>query len=147
MRTLWQDLRYGIRILKGSPAFTIVAVLTLALGIAASTTVFSWIDSALLRPLPGVGDGAQLVAFESIQPDREGHNISYRDFRDYRDNLRLLSGVAVSELPNGFSVGEGEHAERVWGELVSGNYFEVLRVKPALGRFFSPEEQGDKPGA
>ncbi|HXN47514.1 MAG TPA: ABC transporter permease [Bryobacteraceae bacterium] len=147
MRTLWQDLRYGIRILKGSPAFTIVAVLTLALGIAASTTVFSWIDSVLLRPLPGVGDGAQLVAFESIQPDREGHNISYRDFRDYRDNLHLLSGVAVSDQPNAFSVGEGEHAERVWGELVSGNYFDVLRVTPALGRFFSPEEQGDKPAA
>jgi predicted permease len=147
MRTLWQDLRYGIRILKGSPGFTIVAVLTLALGIAASTTVFSWIDSMLLRPLPGVGDGAQLVAFESIQPDREGHNISYRDFRDYRDNLRLLSGVAVSEQPNAFSVGEGEHAERVWGELVSGNYFDVLRVRPVVGRFFSPEEQGDKPGA
>ena len=147
MRTLWQDLRYGIRILKSSPAFTAVAVLTLALGIAASTTVFSWIDSVLLRPLSGVGDGERLVAFESTQPDREGHNVSYRDFRDYRDNLRLLSGLAVSEQEHDFSVGEGEHAERVWGELVSGNYFDVLQVRPVLGRFFSPEEQGDKPGA
>ena len=147
MRTFWQDLRYGIRILKGSPGFTVVAVLTLALGIAASTTVFSWIDSVLLRPLPGVSNGGRLVAFESIQPDHEGHNISYRDFRDYRDNLRLLSGVAVSEQPNAFSIGEGEHTERVWGELVSGNYFTVLGVRPLLGRFFSPEEQGDKPGA
>ncbi len=147
MATFWQDLRYGIRILKGSPGFTIVAVLTLALGIAASTTVFGWIDSVLLRPLPGVADGERLVALESVQPDREGHGISYRDFRDYRDNLKLLSGLAASEQPNSFSVGEGERAERVWGELVSGNYFAVLGVKPLRGRFFSPEERGDKPGA
>jgi predicted permease len=146
MWTFWQDLRYGVRILKGSPGFTAVAVLTLALGIAASTTVFSWIDSVLLRPLPGVSDGGRLVAFESTQPDREGHNISYRDFRDYRDNLRLLS-LAASEQPNAFSIGEGEHTERVWGELVSGNYFALLGVKPLLGRFFSAEEQTDKPGA
>jgi predicted permease len=147
MGTLWQDLKYGIRVLKGSPGFTLVAVLTLALGIAASITVFSWIEDTLLRPLPGVSAGGRLVAFESTEPNREGHNISYRDFRDFRDHLRLLSGVAVSDQPEAFSVGEGERAERVWGEMVSGNYFAVLGVRPVAGRFFSPEEQGDKPGA
>jgi predicted permease len=147
MRTLWQDLRYGFRLLLSSPGFTAVAVLTLALGIAANTTVFSWIDSVLLRPLPGTGDGNRLAAVEEIEPDREGHNISYADSRDFRDNLKLVSGLAVSEQPNPFSLGEGEHAQRVWGELVSGNYFAVLEVKPLLGRFFSPEEWGDQAGA
>ncbi|MCX6638186.1 MAG: ABC transporter permease [Acidobacteria bacterium] len=147
MRTFGQDLRFGIRVLWGSPGFTAVAVLTLALGIAVNTTVFSWIDAVLLRPLPGVGDSSRLVVFETVQPDGEGRNTSYADYRDYRDNLKLVSGLALSLQPNSLSVGEGERAQRVWGELVSGNYFAVLGVRPLLGRFFLPEEQGDKPGA
>ncbi|MBI4876111.1 MAG: ABC transporter permease [Acidobacteria bacterium] len=147
MRTLWRDLRYGARGLWNNPGFTAVAVFTLALGIAANTTVFSWMDTVLLRPLPGVAGGDRLVVFETIQPSGEGRNTSWLDYRDYRDNLKLISGLALGLQPNSFSLGEGERAERVWGELVSGNYFDVLGVKPFLGRFFSPEEQGDKPGA
>jgi predicted permease len=136
-----------MRVLWGSPGFTAVAVVTLALGIAVNTTVFSWIDAVLLRPLPGVGDSSRLAAFETVQPDGEGRNTSFADYRDYRDNLKLVSGLALSLQPNSLSVGEGERAQRVWGELVSGNYFAVMGVKPLLGRFFLPEEQGDKPGA
>jgi predicted permease len=147
MWTPWQDLRYGLRVLLRNPGFLLVAVLTLALGIAANTTVFSWIHAVLLRPFPGASDPDRLVAFESLEPNLEGHNISYADYRDYRDNLKLLSGLAVSLLPNLLRVGEGEAAQPVWAELVSGNYFEVLGVKPALGRFFSPDEYGDQPGA
>ncbi|MEK7755111.1 MAG: ABC transporter permease, partial [Acidobacteriota bacterium] len=147
MRTFGQDLRFGMRVLWGSPGFTTVAVLTLALGIAVNTAVFSWIDAVLLRPLPGVSDSHRLVAFETTQPDGEGRNTSYADYRDYRDNLKLVAGLALSKQPNSLSLGEGERAQRVWGELVSGNYFAVLGVKPLLGRFFLPEEQGDKPGA
>jgi predicted permease len=147
MRTLWQDLRYGMRLLLRSPGFTLVAVLTLAIGIAANTTVFSWIDAVLLRPLSGTGDGDRLVAVELVEPHREGYNISYADFRDYRDNLKLLSGIAVSDLPSAFTLGKGERAQRVWGEAVSGNYFAVLQVKPLLGRFFSRDEWGDELGA
>ncbi len=146
MGTLWQDLRYGARSLRGKPAFTATAVVTLALGIAVSTVVFSWIDMVLLHSLPGTSDGDRLVTFESVQPDGEGRNVSYADFRDYRDNLKL-SSLAISLQNNALSLGEGEHAQRVWAELVSGNYFAVLGVKPLLGRFFLLEEQGDKHGA
>ena len=145
MRALVQDLRYGLRALRRNPAFTATAVLTLALGIAVSTVVFSWIDMVLLHPLPGTSDGRRLFIFESKQSDAEGLNISYPDFRDYRDHLKL-SSVALAFQNNPLSLGEGDHAERVWAELVSGNYFDVLGVKPLLGRFFLPEEQGDTTG-
>lgn len=148
MRTLWTDLRYGLRILRGSPGFTVVAALTLALGIAANTTVFSWIDQILLRPLPGVSEGQRLAAFEVLTSGWNGGSVlaSYSNYRAFRDDLKLISGVAAHR-PTAFSVGEGEKAQRVWGELVSGNYFAVLGVKPLLGRVFLPEEYGDKPGA
>jgi len=146
MGTLLQDLGYALRSLRGKPGFAVAAILTLALGIAVNTVVFSWVDLVLLHPLPGTGDGRRLMVFESVQPDGEGRNISYADFRDYRDHLSL-SKVAISLQNNALSLGEGEHAERVWAELVSGNYFDVLGVKPLLGRFFRQEEQGDQPGA
>ncbi|HVO98673.1 MAG TPA: ABC transporter permease [Bryobacteraceae bacterium] len=145
MGTLLQDLRYGLRTLRDKPAFTATAVLTLALGIAVTTVVFSWIDMVLLHPLPGTTNGEQLYIFESKQPDAEGLNISYPDFRDYRDHLKL-SSVALAFQNNPLSIGDGDHAERVWAELVSGNYFDVLGVKPLIGRFFLPEEQGDTAG-
>jgi predicted permease len=146
MPTLFQDLGYALRTLRARPAFAATAIFTLALGIAVNTVVFSWINLVLLRPLPGTGDRQRLMVFESVQPDGEGRNISYADFRDYRDQL-TLSKVTISLQNNALSLGEGEHAERVWGELVAGNYFDVLGLKPVQGRFFLPEEQGDQPGA
>jgi putative ABC transport system permease protein len=146
MNTLWQDLRYGLRMLIKNPGFTAVAVLTLAIGIGSTTTVFDWIDSVLLRPLPGTENPSQLASFETVTPNGEFVTTSYPDYRDYRDHLTLLSGLAMAH-PLALSVGDADHAERVWGELVSGNYFAVLGVKPILGRVFLPEEYGDKPGA
>jgi predicted permease len=145
VRGIIQDIRYGIRVSLKSPAFTLVAVLTLAIGIAANTTVFSWIDGVLLRPIPGVADGAPLAAFETVTPNGEFVTTSYEDYRDYRDHLQLLDGLAVAQ-PRALSLGEGEGVDRVWGELVSGNYFAVLGVKPILGRVFSPDEYGDRQG-
>jgi predicted permease len=132
--------------LAKNPAFTAVAVLTLALGIGASTTVFSWIDAVLLRPLPGVEKPNELVAFETVAPNGDFLTTSYLDYIDYRDHLTLLAGLGATQI-SPLSVGEQDHAQQVWGELVSGNYFAVLGVKPILGRVFSPEEYGDKPNA
>lgn len=139
------DLRYGLRGLAANPGFTLVAVLTLAIGIAINTTVFSWVDAVLLRPLPGVSNPGELAILESFGPDTNAP-VSFRDIQDYRDRMRLVSGLAgAQETP--FRLGEGENARRVWGELITGGYFDTLGVKPFLGRFLLPEEQGDKPGA
>ena len=145
MNSLLQDIRYSLRVLRKSPGFTLVAVLTLAVGIASNTAVFSWIEMVLLHPLPGVADSNRLVSFETTTPNGEFIPNSHPDYRDYRDHLTLVSGLAIS-TPNPFSVGDDEHAERVFGELVSGNYFDVLGVKPILGRTFSPQEYGDAQG-
>src|ERR1017187_5434645 len=96
MRSLYEDLRYAIRLLRGSPGFTAVAVLTLALGIAANTTVFGWIDSLLVRPFPCVAAGRRLAALETVSPSGEYSNSSYRDYRDYRDSLKFFSGLAAN---------------------------------------------------
>lgn len=148
MRTFRQDVRFGFRVLKSSPGFTLVAVLTLALGIAMNTTVFSWIDSVALHPYPGVGDPQELALLETVTA--AGENLvatSYLDYRDYRDNLKLVDGLAIARFTP-LSVGADGKTERAWAELVSANYFEVLKVKPALGRAFLPEEeQGGAPVA
>src|ERR1035441_5149011 len=127
MRTLLQDLRYGIRVLRNSLGFTAAAVLTLALGIAANTTVFGWIDALLVHPLPGVAAEDRLAALETVSPTGEFSTTSWRDYRDYRDSLKLTSAVAAS-LFNAFAVGD-ENPQRVSGEYVSANYFSVLGVK------------------
>ena len=145
MWTLARDLRFGLRMFLKSPGFTLVAVLALAVGIAASTTVFSWIDMVLVRPIPGVANGHELLSLESLTPNGEFMTSSYPDYQDYRDHLKLLAGLAMAK-PNPLSIGDEDHAERIWGELVTGNYFAVLGVKPVAGRFFAPEEYGDKQG-
>ena len=146
MRTLIQDLRYGFRISLKKPGSAVVAVLTLAVGIAATSTVFTWIDGTLLRPIQGVADADRLTSFETLAPDGRAMTTSYEDYRDYRDHLKLVSGIALLR-PNVFSLGQENHPMRVFGELVSGNYFAVLGVKAALGRTFSPDEFGDNEGA
>ena len=137
-----QDVRFGLRILKSHPAVTTVAVLTLALGIAVNTTVFSWINAVLLHPLPGVHHLQDLALIETATPNG---SISYLDYRDYRDNLRQVSAVAIGRFTP-LSIGDKGRTERAWAELVSANYFEVLEVKPVLGRTFLAEEGRDREG-
>jgi predicted permease len=142
---LLHDLRYGLRMMARNKSFTAVAVVTLAIGIGATTTAFTWINSVMLQPLGGVADPSRLVDVESVTPGGEFVPNSYPDFIDFRKNLKLLDGIAVTHI-TAFSVGREDHAERVWGELVSGNFFAVLGVKPEAGRLFLPSEFADAPG-
>jgi predicted permease len=147
LQTLWHDARFSLRVFVAKPGLTVVAVLTLALGIAITSTVFSWVDGLLLHPYPGVTDTRGLALIETVSSSGEPLAASsYLDYRDYRDNLKLVSAVAVGRLTP-LSVGADGNAERAWAELVSSNYFDVLRVRPVLGRFFLPAEGQDKPGA
>lgn len=146
VRTLLQDLRHGLHTSLRSPGFTLVAVLTLAIGIAANTTVFSWVEMMMLRPIPGATRAAELVSFEGVGADKGPLTTSYPDFQVYRDHLKLVSGLAAA-TPVILNIGDEDHAERVWGETVSGNYFAVLGVRSMIGRMFSQAEYGDTPGA
>jgi predicted permease len=143
---LIQDLRYTVRQLRKSPGFAAVAILTIAVGIGASTTIFTWIRAVLLNPLPGAGEPSKVLALEMLTPSGEWTPTSYLDFRDFRDNSRLLESMTVA-CPMDLAVGNETSVERIWGELVSGNYFDVVRVQPELGRFFSKTESGDEQNA
>ncbi len=140
--TLLQDLRYGLRMLAKNPGFTAVAVFSLALAIGGNTTVFGWIQSVLLHPLPGVADQDRLIAVETRMPDGTLHTSSYPDYKDYRGHNQVFSGViGVEMMPVNMSLkNDDRQVERVWGEIVSGNTFDVLGVHAALGRTFAPDE-------
>ncbi|HUH62577.1 MAG TPA: permease prefix domain 1-containing protein, partial [Terracidiphilus sp.] len=142
---LLHDLRHALRMMLRNRSFTAVAVLTLAIGIGASATVFTWINEVLIEPLSGVADPARLVTLNSVTPNGEIVPNSYPDFIDFRDHLKLFDGIAVSR-PMPLTIGMEDHAERVWGELVSGNFFSVLSVRAQAGRLFLPAEFGDAPG-
>jgi predicted permease len=139
VETFQQDLRFAMRMFRKNPGVTAISVLTLALGIGANTTIFSWVRSVLLNPLPGAGDPERVVALETLAPNGEWFPTSYLDFRDFRENCRLVDAMSVVE-PIALAVGNDQSVERVWGEVVSGNFFDLLRIKPQLGRFFSTAE-------
>jgi predicted permease len=139
------ELKYAVRSLAKTPWLTAVVFITLALGIAANTAVFSWTRGVLLNPFRGVTDGQRLVSLETVNPTGDHGDSSYPDFRDYRDSSRSLAG-AIAFQKEHLSLENGTEAERIWAEFVSGNYFDVLGVRPAAGRFFRAEEQEEAPG-
>jgi predicted permease len=146
MGTLWQDLRYGWRRLLKKPGFTLVAVLSIALGIGANTAIFSLIDQVLLRRLP-VAQPEELVVLRSPGPMRgrvssDGDmaaSFSYPMYKELRDRNQVCAGL-LARYAVGLSVAGDGLTERASGELVSGNYFEVLGVRPALGRVFTQDD-------
>ena len=119
MTNLVRDLRYGLRALVRNPGFTAIAIFTIAIGIGANTTVFSWMRSMVLNPIPGAAQPERIVAIENMAADREPLTTSYLDFTDFRDHLRLVNFVSA-RIGNVFAVGDGPKTERVWGEMVSG---------------------------
>src|SRR5262245_56445118 len=131
MKTLWQDLRYGARILLKHPGFTLVAVLSLALGISANTAIFSVVNTALLRPLP-VEKPEQLVGlYRKIPQDSNYNRFSYPNYAEVRDRQHVFTDLAAYFF-TAFNLSGGGETERVWGQIVSGNYFSVLGVTPAV---------------
>ncbi len=146
MRSFLDDLRFGARLLWSRPGFALIAVLTLALGISVTTAMFSVLDTMYWKATPGAADSGRLVELETVAPGGSVVRGSWLDFREYRDRLRLVSGVAAHD-DTVFNLGLSEVAKPVRGELVSGNYFAVLGVKAELGRVFAPEEYTDTPGA
>ncbi|HTX77057.1 MAG TPA: ABC transporter permease, partial [Terracidiphilus sp.] len=138
---LVRDIRFGVRMMLRNRALSAVAVLTLAIGIGACATAFSWVDAVLLQPLSGVADPMRLAVLESLSPNGAMIPNSYLDFEDFRDHLKSIDCAVFR--PEAFSVGPEGHGERLWGEMVSGNYFSVLGVKPEVGRMFQAAEVPD----
>jgi len=146
MNNLLRDLRYGFRTLTQNPGFAAVAILTIGIGIGASTTIFSWMRSMLLNPLPGATQAERIVTIENMAPDGEPLTTSYLDFRDFRDNMQLVN-LVTARAGNVFSVGDAPQTAQVWGEMVSGGFFEMLGIQPEAGRFFSDAERDDAQNA
>jgi predicted permease len=144
MGTLLQDLKYGLRTLGKNRGFTALAVLTLALGIGANTTIFSWINSTLLNPIPGAAHTGRIVSITRGGTVEDPGEFSYPDYADLRAQNRSFSGLVGFQLRPVDLTGTGE-PERVWAAHVSANYFDMLGVRPILGRGFVPAED-QKPG-
>jgi putative ABC transport system permease protein len=142
-QTLLQDLRFGLRMLRKSPGFTSVAILTLALGIGANTAIFSVVDAVLLRSLP-YPDANRLVILNEELPRTGGLNVSLPDFLDWRAQNRSFDEMAAF-APNSFTLTGAGEPTPVRAGSVSWSFFPLLGVKPLLGRMFSEAE--DKPGA
>jgi putative ABC transport system permease protein len=142
MQSLWQDLRYGARMLWKKPGFTLIAVLTLALGIGANTAIFSVVNGVLLRPLP-FAEPEQLVALWESREDESSGAVSYPDFADWRAQNHVFERIAVYRDDTLTLTGETQPAV-LRTVKASADLFPLLGTKPLLGRMFLPEE--DKPG-
>jgi putative ABC transport system permease protein len=143
MNTLWQDIRYGFRMLWKSPGFTLITVLALALGIGANTAIFSVVNTVLLRPLP-YQNADRIVFMGEWSQQVPEMSVAYPNFLDWREQNQTMEQIAAFRGANYILTGVGE-PERLDGRQVSAGFFNVLGVTPATGRNFSPDE--DKPGA
>ncbi|MGH9768345.1 MAG: ABC transporter permease [Blastocatellia bacterium] len=143
MKTLWQDARYGLRMLLKKPGFTLTAVITLALGIGATSTIFSFVNGILLRPLP-YQDSERLILLDETAAKRgiASMGVSFPNFLDWREQNRVFTGVAAYGESSYTLTGSGE-PEELSGASISYNAFEVLGVAPILGRTFTADE--DRP--
>ena len=145
MGTLVQDLRITLRGLKKSVTFTIIVVLSIGLAIGANTTVFTWMESLILNPYPLVADADRLVALNTTNPDGGASGappISWPEYLDWRGKATSYEGMVVySPARFNFRDRGQQIGEPVWGQMVSGNYFDVLKVPVALGRAFLPDDE------
>lgn len=143
IETTLQDLRFGLRMLRRSPGFSVLAILCLTLGIGANTAVFSWVEGILFRPYPLVSHEERLVAVGGTsRSEARGTPLSWPDFLDLQRSCTLCETVFVSKI-TGTTLSIGDRAERTTGSIVSANYFDAIGVPPMLGRgFLLGEDQG-----
>jgi macrolide transport system ATP-binding/permease protein len=145
LETIWQDISYGFRVLQNNPGFTVVAVLTLGLGIGVNAGVFSILNGAALRPLPipRAGEVVSIAQILSGNVSRGTHGeqsmVSYSEYKNYRDQSNVFDGL-IAYAPMEEATLGGEKPQRLNGQLATCNYFDVLHVRPALGRGFIPSE-------
>ena len=138
-----QDARYAARALARSPLFTLIAVLSIAIGVGATTAIVTLANSLLFRPLPGIGDPDRLVLIGRTQDGQGFDNFSWPNFADYRAQSKAVAGMAALRMePHALSLRGPEGGEPIHGTSVSGNFFSVLQARPARGRFFAAEEDG-----
>ena len=147
MTSFWLDVRFSLRLIGKSPGFTIIALLTLVLGIGANTTIFSWINGTLLNPIPGVANTGELVSISLGTGGPSAFPLTYPDFVQLRDHTRTLSGMSGYSMIDTMNLTGAGKPERIWGTLASANYFDVLGVKPVLGRGFVDDEDRTPGGA
>src|SRR5215831_592610 len=150
MEDLWRDLRYAVRTMQKSPVFVLFAVLTLALGIGANTTVFTVINTLILNPLP-VRNSGELAAVTRVDAKTMSTSgapapMSYADLKDYQERNGVFYSLAGYTSPRGVTWQASADSQGMFSELVTGNYFSTLGLSPARGRFFLPEEDST-PGA
>ncbi len=147
---LWRDLRYALRTIRKNPVFVLFVVVTLALGIGANTTVFTVINTLILNPLP-IPDSSHLQSVGMIKAEKTPKPglplpLSFADLRDYQTKNQVFQSLAGYTSVRVLTWQNGSASQRVFGELVTGNYFSTLGLTPAKGRFFLPNEDGS-PGA
>jgi macrolide transport system ATP-binding/permease protein len=136
--TLIADVRYSVRSLLKHPGLTASAVLSLGLGIGANTTIFTWVQAVLFRPIPMAADPGAIRIAAMENRDGQSRSWSYPNFQDFRDRATLVEVVAQDDQT--FSIAVDDTAERTWGGLVSGNFFHVMGLQPAAGRFFTASD-------
>jgi predicted permease len=136
--TLFSDIRYSVRSLLKNPGLTAAAILSLGLGIGANTTIFTWAQAVLFRPIPMAADPATIRIAAMENRDGQSRSWSYPNFTDFRDRTTLMEVVAQDDQT--FNVAVDDSAERNWGGLVSGNFFQVMGVRAAAGRLFTPQD-------
>jgi hypothetical protein len=143
---MFRDFRFALRTLLKSPGFALVAIISLALGIGANSAIFSLANGLLLRPMPVPDASALLVVKSQLKGESIGglfqySDMSYPDFTDLRDRNKSFDGLAASQFsPFGFVAQKNAAPQMKFGVLVSGNFFDVMRVRPILGRAFRPAE-------
>jgi len=136
--TLIADLRYSFRSLLKNPGLAVAAILSLGLGIGANTTIFTWVQAVLFRPIPLAADPSMIRVAAMENREGQSRSWSYPNFVDFRDRTKMMDVIAQDDQT--FSIAVDDTAERTWGALVSGNYFDVMGIRPAAGRFFTAKD-------